>query len=82
IVGVFGQAPTIDMAWVQDREFRLIGSLMYLEEDFQDAIDYMAAGKIEMEPLISKVFKFDEYADAFEHIEKDKDGSLKVLIEF
>ena len=81
IVGVYGTTPQINMAWVQDREFRLIGSLMYVEKDFQDTIDYMAAGKINMRPLISKVFKFDEYQEAFKYIEKNKDTSLKILIE-
>ena len=59
----------------------LIGSLMYVEKDFQDTIDYMAAGKINMEPLVSKVFKFDEYQEAFKYIENNKDESLKILIE-
>lgn len=81
VVGVFGKNPVINMAWVQDREFRLIGSLMYVEKDFQDTIDYMAAGKIKMEPLVSKVFPFDEYWDAFKYIEKNKDTSLKILVE-
>lgn len=81
IVGVFGSNPEINLAWVQDREFRIIGSLMYVEKDFQDTIDYMSAGKINMEPLVSKVFKFDEYAEAFKYIETNKDTSLKVLIE-
>lgn len=81
IVGVFGSNPEINLAWVQDREFRIIGSLMYVEKDFQDTIDYMSAGKINMEPLVSKVFKFDEYAEAFKYIEANKDTSLKVLIE-
>ncbi|MCP1100962.1 L-iditol 2-dehydrogenase [Aequitasia blattaphilus] len=81
IVGVYGTTPEINMAWVQDREFRLIGSLMYVEKDFQDTIDYMAVKKINMEPLISKVFSFDEYAEAFHYIEENKDTSLKVLIE-
>ena len=54
---------------------------MYLEEDFQDTIDYMAAGKINMKPLIYKVFKFDEYMDAYKYIEENKDTSLKVLSE-
>ena len=81
IVGVYGTTPEINMAWVQDREFRLIGSLMYVEKDFQDTIDYMAAGKINMEPLVSKVFKFDEYQEAFKYIENNKDESLKILIE-
>ncbi|MCD8015728.1 MAG: alcohol dehydrogenase catalytic domain-containing protein [Lachnospiraceae bacterium] len=81
IVGVYGSTPQINMAWVQDREFRLIGSLMYVEKDFQDTIDYMDAGRIKMKPLISKVFKFDEYHDAFKYIENNKDQSLKILIE-
>ena len=81
IVGVYGSTPQINMAWVQDREFRLIGTLMYLEKDFQDTIDYMAAGKINMKPLVSKIFKFDEYQDAYKYIENNKDISLKVLIE-
>jgi len=81
IVGVFGSNPVINLAWVQDREYRIIGSLMYVAKDFQDTIDYMAAGKINMKPLISKIFKFNEYAEAFKYIEKNKDTSLKILIE-
>ena len=81
IVGVYGTNPQINMAWVQDREFRLIGSLMYVDKDFQDTIDYMAEGKINMEPLVSRVFSFDEYREAFKYIEKNKDESLKILIE-
>lgn len=81
VVGVFGKNPMINMAWVQDREFRLVGSLMYTEKDFQDTIDCMAAGKIKMDPLVSRVFNFDEYGDAFKFIEKNKDSSLKILLE-
>lgn len=81
VVGVFGSTPQINLAWVQDREFRIVGSLMYVDKDFQDTIDYMAAGKIKMEPLVSKVFKFDDYANAYKYIEENRDTSLKVLIE-
>ena len=81
IVGVYGTTPQVNIAWVQDREFRLIGSLMYVEKDFQDTIDYMAAGKINMKPLISKVFPFDEYDKAYKFIEKNRDTSMKILAE-
>lgn len=81
IVGVYGTMPTINMAWVQDREFRLIGTLMYLENDFQDTINYMEKGKINMKPLISRIFKFDEYQDAYKYIENNRDISMKILIE-
>ena len=39
------------------------------------------SGKIKMEPLISKVFPFDEYPEAYKYIEQNKDTSLKILIE-
>jgi L-iditol 2-dehydrogenase len=82
VVGVFGISPEINMGWVQDREIRISGSLMYVEKDFQDTINYIAEGKIKMNPLISKTFKFEHYEDAFRYIERNKDTSLKVLIEF
>ncbi len=81
IVGVFGKNPEVNLSWVQDRELRICGSLMYVEKDFQDTIDYMAEGKIRMKPLISKVFPFCQYAEAYKHIEQNKDTSMKIIIE-
>lgn len=82
VAGVFGQMPQVNMALVQDKELRISGSLMYVESDFQDAIDYMMEKKINMEPLISKEFPFSEFDKAFTYIEENKDASLKILIEF
>ena len=38
MVGVFGDKPVMDMGTVQDRELRLIGTLMYQEPDWRQAI--------------------------------------------
>lgn len=81
VVGVFGQRPEVNMAWVQDRELSLVGALMYVEDEWDDTTAYIAQGKIKMGPLLSRVFPFDEYQDAFRYIEQNKDASLKVLIE-
>lgn len=80
IVGVFGSMPPVNLAWIQDRELRICGTLMYVEQDFQDTIDYMANGRINMKPLISKIFSFSELPDAFTYIENNNDTSLKVMI--
>ena len=80
IVGVFGHKPDFNMALVQDKELRLIGSLMYTEEDYDDTIKYLKEGKVNTQPLISKVFSFDEYAKAFQYIENNTDKNLKILI--
>lgn len=80
VVGVFGNRPEINMGLVQDKELRLIGSLMYVENDYDETIDLMSRGIINTQPLISKVLSLDEYAEAFHYIEKNSDTSLKILI--
>jgi len=39
VVGVYPEEVKVNMGFVQDRELRLIGTLMYREEDYLDAID-------------------------------------------
>jgi len=80
VAGVFGKRPEINMGLVQDKELRLIGSLMYVEKDYDDTIEFMQRGKINTKPLITKIFDFNEYADAYKYIEQNKDSSLKILV--
>ena len=82
IVGVFGQKPAVDIGLVQDKELRLIGTLMYKEPDYYTAIELIQSGKISLKPLITKYFPFKDYGAAYKHIEQDKDRSMKVIIDF
>ena len=47
VIGVHGHDPAIQAGWVQDRELRLQGTLMYQTEDVQRAIDLVAGGRID-----------------------------------
>ncbi len=80
VVGVFGDKPTVDMGVVQDRELRLIGTLMYQAPDWRGAIDIVKARKVNLEPLITDRFPFDRYLDAYHHIEANREKSMKVMI--
>jgi len=80
IVGVFGDKANVDMAAVQDRELRLIGTLMYRENDFIKAMELIKNGKIKFDPLITGSFDFKDYKKAYEYIEAQKDRTMKVLI--
>lgn len=80
ILGVFGAWPDINMGLVQDKELRLIGSLMYTEEDYDETIDCMNSGAIRTEPIISKIFPLEEYAQAFQYIEHNAGKCMKVLV--
>jgi L-iditol 2-dehydrogenase len=81
VVGVFGDKPRVDMGLVQDRELRLIGTLMYREADYRAAVDLVTGGRVNLSPLITRHFPFDKYDDAYRYIEERKDRSMKVMID-
>jgi L-iditol 2-dehydrogenase len=81
VVGVFGGKPSVDIGLVQDKELRVIGTLMYKAEDYRVAIDLIQSRKINLEPLISQHFPFEDYPEAFAFIEKHQDEVMKVLID-
>jgi L-iditol 2-dehydrogenase len=80
VVGVFGDKPTVDLGTVQDRELRLVGTLMYREPDWRRAIELIGRGKVKLGPLITDHFPFAEYKKAYEHIEAHRDRAVKVMI--
>jgi L-iditol 2-dehydrogenase len=81
IVGVFGDKPTIDLGLVQDRELKLVGTLMYQKPDYVKAIDLIAARKVKVDKLITHRFKFEQYLDAYQTIEEANGRYMKVIIE-
>ncbi|MHA2202463.1 MAG: zinc-binding dehydrogenase, partial [Candidatus Hodarchaeales archaeon] len=81
IVGVFGEQPTIDLTVVQSNELKLIGTLMYQKRDYLKAIELVNKKRIQLEPLMTTHFAFKRYDEAYCHIEKKKDKSMKVFID-
>jgi L-iditol 2-dehydrogenase len=81
VVGVFGSPAPVDLGTVQDRELRLIGTLMYKEPDWKTAIDLIQAGKISLAPLITDRFAFADYVKAYDYIEANRERAMKVMIE-
>lgn len=80
IVGVYEKFASINLANVQDREYSLIGSLMYTEEDYLSAISLAQEGKVNMRGLISKEFYLKQTAEAYKYIERNKDQVQKVIL--
>jgi L-iditol 2-dehydrogenase len=80
VVGVFGDKPVVDMGTVQDRELRLIGTLMYREPDWKKAIELVESGKIRLAPLITDHFEFADYKKAYEFIDANRERAMKVMI--
>ncbi len=81
VLGVFGGRPRIDMSVVGDRELCLIGTLMYQQNDYHQAVKWISDGVVMTEPLVTKHFPFEEYEAAYHYIEEHGDRTLKVVID-
>jgi L-iditol 2-dehydrogenase/threonine 3-dehydrogenase len=81
IVGVFEENPIVNMGFLGEHELNVLGSMMYRQEDYEEAVRFIAEGRIQTTPLITSHFPFDQYLDAYHFIEKEGHLSLKVMID-
>jgi len=80
LVAVFAGMATVDLAVLNDHELDLNTTMMYRHEDYITAIEMVNAGKIQLQPLMSKIFPFAQYKQAYEHIDSNRETTMKVLI--
>ncbi len=80
IVGVFEENPVVNMGFLGEHELNVLGSMMYRHEDYVEAVQFIADGRLKTTPLITSRFSFEQYLDAYHFIEKEGDKSLKVMI--
>jgi threonine dehydrogenase-like Zn-dependent dehydrogenase len=60
---------------------RLIGTLMYKHQDYEQAVRWITSGALHTEPLITRHFPFEKYLDAYRFIERQGDKTLKVMMD-
>jgi threonine dehydrogenase-like Zn-dependent dehydrogenase len=65
VVGIAAGPIPVPLHLVQDREISVIGSLMYVREDVEEAIALLAAGAVEATDLVTATFPLDRAAEAF-----------------
>lgn len=81
LVAVFATKGEIDLALLNDHELDLNTTMMYRHEDYVDAIRLVSEKKIQLKPLISKHFAFEDYFDAYKYIDENPEKTMKVLID-
>ena len=47
----------------------------------QTAIDYVSRGIVNLKPLVSNRFAFEEYDDAYKYIDSHRETSMKVIVD-
>lgn len=81
LVAVFGKMANVDLAKLNDSELDLNTTMMYRHEDYVDGIRLVGEGKINLKPLISNHFAFQDYLDAYKYIDSHRETTMKVLID-
>lgn len=80
LVAVFADMATVDLAVANDHELDIKSTMMYRHEDYVDAIQLVDEKKVILEPLITKVFPFAQYKDAYEYIENNCEKAMKIIV--
>ena len=81
VVAVFEKDPALSMFYLGEHELTLVGTMMYRHEDYQEAVKMISGGKINLEPLVSNRFSFEDYAKAYNFIDENRATSMKVIID-
>ena len=53
---------------------------MYKHEDFLEAVDFISKELVNLKPLLSEEFPFEEYTKAYKFIDGNPGKSMKIMI--
>ncbi|WP_404402857.1 NAD(P)-dependent alcohol dehydrogenase [Pelagibacterium halotolerans] len=79
LVGMPVEPVAIDVVGAQAREIRIETVFRYAHV-FDRALDLIASGKIDLKPLISETFPFEDAITAFERAAEGRPGDVKLQI--
>ncbi len=71
---------TLDAVYIQDRELRIIGTLMYQIPDFQEAVRLIHDKAIPVNELITRHVPFQDVPQTFQQLSVGKSQDVKVLV--
>lgn len=81
LVAVFAGMAAVDLALLNDHELDLKSTMMYVHRDYLDAMRLVQEKKVKLTSLISAHFPFLEYQKAYEFIDRNRESTMKVLID-
>ena len=78
--GVFPHEVPVNLGFVQDRELKLIGSLMYQMHEFVHARDLIATGRAVVDALITARYSLEQVPEALQAIDANPAHNVKTMI--
>ncbi len=70
----------MNMQEVVTRELKIYGSFLYGYQEFQEVVDLLNQGKINVKPLISAEITLDQAKEYFEKLKNHEDNLIKVVV--
>lgn len=82
VIGIGKQSLDFKYSVIQTKELNLFGSRNALKGDFIELIDAVLSGRVDINPLVTDEYAFDDAATAFEQFATNGAAKLKTLIRF
>ena len=80
VTGNYKAEMTLELPIIQRQEIEMIGHMMYVREEFQDAIAMLSDGRVNIEHVVTKEFPFPQVCDAFKYIEDNAQTVMKIVL--
>lgn len=80
VVGVTSTPVPTDFMTVTTKELTIVGSLAYDRENFAEALDHLAAGRIPVDAIVTSVRSLDEVGGIMRELAGGRADEVKVLI--
>ncbi len=80
-IAIFEEEVNVDFNHIFISETQILGSSMYVREDFEKAIQIVSERGEELGVLTEHIFPFEEIEDAMNAASTKKDGAIKVLVD-
>lgn len=80
-VGMGKDFVSFPIAQMTERELTVKGNFRYFHGDYQDAVDMIASGKINVKQIITHRFKFKDAKAAYDNIVKNGKDVIKTIID-
>jgi L-iditol 2-dehydrogenase len=65
VVGIFGEEVPVDMTWLVRREIQINGAYDARSPNFNESIDLISNGQVDVDSVITHKFRLDEAEEAF-----------------
>lgn len=82
LIGVGKKNLDFNFTIIQKKELKIFGSRNALREDFEQLIDIVGKGEIDLDRIVTNTYSAYDAAKAFENFDKNAGNMVKVLLQF